>query len=251
MLRRPRHRRRAVWGVGRLLARRGRLRRRRRREEALPAGEDLRRRADATLGPPARRHGPRRRARPTTTASTACARSPSGASCTCRGPTTRTSGGYGYVVTRAELDALVARRAEKAGARLWQGAEAVAPLGSSSGAGRPGRRRRSVRRLRTARLSRGARPRRRRRRRRQLPLRASARDDARPIDPARDGAPRLLQLASPRRDLHRVAPRHPRPTRRVDPRLRLDLPARRRSGERRRSASCRAPSGGRSSTRRT
>jgi menaquinone-9 beta-reductase len=37
-------------------------------------------------------------------------------------------GRLGYVVTRAELDALVARRAEKAGARLLEGCEAVAPL---------------------------------------------------------------------------------------------------------------------------
>ena len=42
--------------------------------------------------------------------------------------------GHGYVVTRAELDALVAGRAEKAGARIWQGAEAIAPrLGGGGG----------------------------------------------------------------------------------------------------------------------
>ena len=35
---------------------------------------------------------------------------------------------HGYVITRADLDGLVAARAEKAGAVLWQGAEAVAPL---------------------------------------------------------------------------------------------------------------------------
>jgi geranylgeranyl reductase family protein len=35
---------------------------------------------------------------------------------------------YGYVVTRHDLDQLVSERAEKAGAVLWQGAEAVAPL---------------------------------------------------------------------------------------------------------------------------
>jgi geranylgeranyl reductase family protein len=35
---------------------------------------------------------------------------------------------YGYVVTRHDLDALVATRAEKAGATLWQGTEAVAPI---------------------------------------------------------------------------------------------------------------------------
>jgi geranylgeranyl reductase family protein len=35
---------------------------------------------------------------------------------------------HGYVVTRHDLDAMVATRAEKAGAVLWQEAEAVAPL---------------------------------------------------------------------------------------------------------------------------
>ena len=35
---------------------------------------------------------------------------------------------HGYVITRADLDGLVAARAEKAGAVIWQGAEAVAPL---------------------------------------------------------------------------------------------------------------------------
>jgi len=35
---------------------------------------------------------------------------------------------YGYVVTRAELDRMVAERAVKAGATLWQQAEAVEPL---------------------------------------------------------------------------------------------------------------------------
>ena len=36
--------------------------------------------------------------------------------------------GFGYVVTRKDLDHLVAERAQKAGAALWQGAEAVAPV---------------------------------------------------------------------------------------------------------------------------
>jgi len=36
---------------------------------------------------------------------------------------------HGYVIRRADLDGLVAARAEKAGAVLWQGAEALAPLG--------------------------------------------------------------------------------------------------------------------------
>ncbi|MGO9963389.1 MAG: geranylgeranyl reductase family protein [Acidimicrobiales bacterium] len=42
--------------------------------------------------------------------------------------------GHGYVITRADLDGLVAARAEKAGAVIWEGAEAMAPL---SGAGSP------------------------------------------------------------------------------------------------------------------
>jgi menaquinone-9 beta-reductase len=35
---------------------------------------------------------------------------------------------HGYVVTRHDLDAFVAERAEKAGATIWQGTEAVAPI---------------------------------------------------------------------------------------------------------------------------
>jgi geranylgeranyl reductase family protein len=35
---------------------------------------------------------------------------------------------HGYVITRADLDGLVAARAEKAGAVIWQGAEALEPL---------------------------------------------------------------------------------------------------------------------------
>src|SRR5688572_17720929 len=35
---------------------------------------------------------------------------------------------YGYVVTRHDLDALVAERAEKAGATVWQSSEALAPV---------------------------------------------------------------------------------------------------------------------------
>ncbi|MCL2394582.1 MAG: geranylgeranyl reductase family protein [Acidimicrobiaceae bacterium] len=35
---------------------------------------------------------------------------------------------YGYVITRHDLDALVAARAAKAGATVWEGADAVAPL---------------------------------------------------------------------------------------------------------------------------
>jgi geranylgeranyl reductase family protein len=45
---------------------------------------------------------------------------------------------HGYVITRADLDGIVAARAEKAGAVLWQGAEAVAPLSATGSASEPG-----------------------------------------------------------------------------------------------------------------
>lgn len=44
-------------------------------------------------------------------------------------------GRHGYVITRFDLDALVASRAEKAGALVVQGCEAIAPLGSKADAG--------------------------------------------------------------------------------------------------------------------
>ncbi|MGH9297312.1 MAG: geranylgeranyl reductase family protein [Acidimicrobiales bacterium] len=46
---------------------------------------------------------------------------------------------YGYTITRHDLDALVAANAEKAGADLWQGCEAVerATAGDANGAGLP------------------------------------------------------------------------------------------------------------------
>jgi geranylgeranyl reductase family protein len=40
---------------------------------------------------------------------------------------------YGYTITRHDLDALVAERATKAGATLWEGCEAVAPLAAQAG----------------------------------------------------------------------------------------------------------------------
>jgi geranylgeranyl reductase family protein len=42
---------------------------------------------------------------------------------------------HGYVVTRHDLDELVANHAKEAGAIIWQGAEAVAPLGTEAGNG--------------------------------------------------------------------------------------------------------------------
>ncbi len=44
---------------------------------------------------------------------------------------------HGYVVTRADLDALVAQRAAKAGARIFEGAEALGPLLPGAGVGSP------------------------------------------------------------------------------------------------------------------
>jgi geranylgeranyl reductase family protein len=44
---------------------------------------------------------------------------------------------HGYVITRADLDGLVAARAEKAGAVVWQGAEALAPLSTPAASGEP------------------------------------------------------------------------------------------------------------------
>jgi geranylgeranyl reductase family protein len=44
---------------------------------------------------------------------------------------------HGYVVTRLDLDQIVAKNAELAGATIWQGAEAIAPLGEAAGSGGP------------------------------------------------------------------------------------------------------------------
>ena len=130
-------------------------------------------------------------------------------------------------------------RAEKAGAVVWQGAEAVAASarltgrrasrrcpaaaggGASSPTGTTGPRPRSARRYVV--VADGA-------------TRASGGRSAQRATgrlPTRHGAPRLLRVAAPRRAVHRVAPRHPRRRRQRRARLRLDLPARRRPGERR------------------
>ncbi len=42
---------------------------------------------------------------------------------------------HGFVVTRHDLDEIVSNHAAKAGAVVWQGAEAIAPLGASAGTG--------------------------------------------------------------------------------------------------------------------
>jgi geranylgeranyl reductase family protein len=43
--------------------------------------------------------------------------------------------GYGYVITRADLDGIVSARAEKAGATVWQGVEALGPLPTTQSPG--------------------------------------------------------------------------------------------------------------------
>ena len=42
---------------------------------------------------------------------------------------------HGFVVTRHDLDEIVSNHAAKAGAVVWQGAEAIAPLGAAAGTG--------------------------------------------------------------------------------------------------------------------
>ncbi len=46
---------------------------------------------------------------------------------------------YGYVITRHDLDQLVSERAAKAGATVWEGAEAVEPIFEGDGDGADGR----------------------------------------------------------------------------------------------------------------
>ncbi len=140
---------------------------------------------------------------------------------------------YGYIITRKDLDQLVAARAQKAGAVVREATEAVAPIvegGLVRGAllmvqGRSGRGGRG-----------GSGPLRRRRRRGQLPLRPLARHQPQPGLPARNGHPGLLRLPPPRRALDRELARHPRPGGQRPARLRMDLPGRRRAGQRRHRA---------------
>ena len=132
---------------------------------------------------------------------------------------------YGYVVRRRDLDEMVADAAAGAGAEVWTGAEAVAPLvddGLVVGARGAARRRRGA----------GAGPLRGGGRRRELPLRAGAGLRPRPHLSPRHGGAGLLHQPVPRRALDREPPRPPRPRRQPPPRLRLDLPGGRRHRER-------------------
>ena len=100
--------------------------------------------------------------------------------------------GFGYVITRKDLDQLVAERADKAGATVWQSAEAIEPVvvdGLVPGCGRGAKGR--------PHNNGGASPIPRRGRRSQLAVRPVPRHQPQPQLSARDGHPGLLPLASP------------------------------------------------------
>ena len=148
---------------------------------------------------------------------------------------------YGYVITRHDLDALVNERAAKAGATVWQGTEAIEPILDAAAPAPAGRRAALVRRRRgegqgRRHGARGAGPVRGGGRRGQLAVRAGPRHQPGPVPADGHGPARLLHLPRPRPAVHRVPPRHPRRRRQGGPGLRLDLPAGRRPGERRRRA---------------
>ena len=126
---------------------------------------------------------------------------------------------------------MVAGGPPRPGATVWEGAEAVEPVvegGLVRGAVVTPRPRHGRRRPR-----RDPGPLHGRRRRGQLPLRPVPRHQPRPELPARDGHPRLLDLAPPRRAVDRQLARHPRQGGQRPARLRVDLPGRRRPGQRR------------------
>ena len=211
-----------------VLARRRRPPRPRRREEALPAREDVRRRAHAAGRPPAPRHGPRRPARRVPALRRPALDRPR------RHPRARVARAprlpvYGYVVRRRDLDEMVAER----------GGRRPAPPSGRGRGGRAARRGRPGRAARSSRQATGG----------PEPVRARyvvVADGAnsrfgRALGTARDrslpaghGDPRLLHQPVPRRAVDREPPRPPRPRRQPPARLRLDLPGGRRHGERRR-----------------
>ena len=168
------------------------------RAQALPPGEDLRRRPHPPVGPPARGHGPRRGAGRRSTASRACGPTPSAAPSSCAGPSTRSFPDYGYVITRKDLDALVAARAAE-GRRRRLGASRGGRARSSKAAwsAAPWSWPRTTRRRR--RPERGPGPLRRGGRRGQLPLRPVARHQPQPGLPAR-AWPSGATATSPRHD---------------------------------------------------
>ena len=172
---RPRRARRGgggpVRGRLRLLAGRGRPRRPAGREEALPPGEDLRRRADAPGRQAARRHGPGRRPGRAPPLRRACARSPSARTLELQWPEHP-----GFPATATSSPATTSTSWSPSGPRrraptLWQ--EARGRRARSSTAAWCGAR--SVKRQGHRRRHRGgAGPLRGGRRRRQLPVRPGA-----------------------------------------------------------------------------
>ena len=203
----------------------------RRREEAVPAREDLRRRPHAAGGAPAPRHGARRPARRLPALRRPAVDRRTASRSSSPGPTHPDFPPYGYVVRRRELDEMVAERAVKAGRH---------PV-----AGDRGDRRRSsrtalvtgaiVHRQGHRRDRDGPGALRDRRRRRQLPVRPGARHRPRPhrtrwawrfaaISRARYHDDPWIESHLDIRD------RDGQPFARV----RVDLPGRRRHGERRR-----------------
>ena len=128
-LRRPGRGRRPVGRGLRLLAGQRRPRRGAGGAQALPPGEDLRRRPHPPVGAPARGHGPGRgagRRRPPLPGPALARLRPHPRAGLARSHPDLP--GYGYVITRKDLDALVAERAAKAGATVWEGTEAVEPV---------------------------------------------------------------------------------------------------------------------------
>ena len=88
----------------------------------------MRRRAHAARGAPAPRHGSRGAARRVPALRRAALDRPRRSRLELAWPEHPDFPPYGYVVRRRELDEMVADQAVKAGATLWQGAEAIAPI---------------------------------------------------------------------------------------------------------------------------
>ena len=154
---------------------------------------------------------------------------------------------HGYVITRADLDGLVAARAEKAGAVVWQGAEAVSPLSAASSPDSPREpspvpRGQPLRRAGGAIVADGPRGTTTEVRARYVIVADGSLSrfgralghGAQPGLATGHGAARLLPVSEACRGVHRLVSRHPRRRRQSRAGIRLDLPARRRSGERRR-----------------
>ena len=236
VVRGPRRRRRPGRGVGRVLARPPRPRRRRRRAQDVPSREDLRRRPDAPRREAAAGHGPRRRA---------------GQVPPLRRPALHRAGTVaGAGVARAPRVPQLRLRRAPPRPRLDGGVERRGGGGDPA----PGRRRdragRSTAGSCAARWSRppdaavarrAAGPLRRGGRRRQQPLRPGPRHVPRPRSGPTARPSARTGRAPPRRAVDRVRARRQGPQREPAPRLRLDLPGRRRQREHRRRAALHVP----------